>query len=132
MFDKQKCGYLTLGWHPRILNTILSQVGHGVVAGTTSSSYSSGSWLGLPSSPGVTIVDTPGFNSTIADMEELVWLLAELQEVSTVLGLTSFFLLVLVLIELKGNGLYLLHLIQVDLFVVTFKYGDRFSPELGR
>lgn len=75
-------------------------VGHGVVAGTTSSSYSSSSWLGLSDSPGVTVVDTPGFNSSIADMEELVWLLAELQE--------------------------------VDLFVVTFKYGDRFSPELAR
>jgi len=50
----------------------------------------------------VTLVDSPGFNSSISDMEELVWLLADLQQ----------------------------H--QVDLFVVTFKYGDRFSPELGR
>ena len=32
-------------------------------------------------SPGVTLVDSPGFNSSIADMEELVWLLADLQQV---------------------------------------------------
>ena len=32
-------------------------------------------------SPGVTLVDSPGFNSSIADMEELVWLLADLRQV---------------------------------------------------
>ena len=32
-------------------------------------------------SPGVTLVDSPGFNSSIAEMEELVWLLADLQQV---------------------------------------------------
>jgi len=88
-----------LGWR-RPKRSLPFPVGHGVVAGTTSSAYASGPWLGLPDSPGVTLVDSPGFNSSISDMEELVWLLADLR--------------------------------QVDLFVVTFKYGDRFSPELGR
>jgi len=64
------------------------------------SSYSSGAWLGKEGSPGVTIVDTPGFNSSFEDMEELVWLLADLEE--------------------------------VDLFVLVFKHGDRFSSELAR
>merc|ERR1712192_164664 len=88
-----------LGWR-RPKRALPFPVGHGVVAGTTSSAYASGPWLGMPDSPGVTLVDSPGFNSSISDMEELVWLLADLR--------------------------------QVDLFVVTFKYGDRFSPELGR
>jgi len=88
-----------LGWR-RPQRSLPFPVGHGVVAGTTSSAYASGPWLGLQDSPGVTLVDSPGFNSSISDMEELVWLLADLR--------------------------------QVDLFVVTFKYGDRFSPELGR
>ena len=35
----------------------------------------------LTFSPGVTLVDSPGFNSSIADMEELVWLLADLRQV---------------------------------------------------
>ena len=83
--------------------TFAIKVGHGVVAGTTSSAYASGPWLGLPdryehlfiwfliwlnkyliwfwsTSPGVTLVDSPGFNSSIADMEELVWLLSDLQQ----------------------------------------------------
>ena len=82
------------------LTWIHMKVGHGVVAGTTSSAYASGPWLGLPDrlyniisvnfsnpfwtcllSPGVTLVDSPGFNSSISDMEELVWLLADLQQV---------------------------------------------------
>lgn len=69
-------------------------------AGTLRSSYSSGAWLGQEGSPGITIVDTPGFNSSFEDMEELVWLLADLEE--------------------------------VDLFVIVFKHGDRFSSELAR
>lgn len=75
-------------------------MGHGLEAGTLESSYSSGPWLGLRDSPGVTVVDTPGFNSSWDDLEQLARLLADLE--------------------------------TVDLFVIVFKQGDRFSAGLAR
>ena len=45
-------------------------------------------------------MDTPGFNSSFDDLEQLVWLLSDLRE--------------------------------VQLFVLVFKHGDRFSSELAR
>ena len=97
---KSSLGNSFLGWTLNSDHSGPFNVGHGVDAGTLQSSYSSGAWLGKKGSPGVTIVDTPGFNSSFKDMEELVWLLADLQE--------------------------------VDLFVIVFKHGDRFSSELAR
>jgi len=97
---KSSLGNSFLGWTLNSLNSGPFLVGHGVEAGTLQSSYSSGAWLGKNGSPGVTVVDTPGFNSSFKDMEELVWLLSDLEE--------------------------------VDLFVVVFKHGDRFSSELAR
>jgi len=35
--------------------------------------------LGKRGSPGVTVVDTPGFNSSLQQMEDMVWLLAEVR-----------------------------------------------------
>jgi len=57
-------------------------VGHGVKAGTLSSSYASGAWLGKLGSPGVTVVDTPGFNNSVQQLEDMVWMLGELEEVN--------------------------------------------------
>ena len=51
-------------------------------AGTLSSSYSSAPWLAKPQAPPVTVVDTPGFNSSFDDLENLVWLLSDLEEIS--------------------------------------------------
>ena len=75
-------------------------VGHGLEVGTLESAYSSGPWLGLEDSPGVTVVDTPGFNSSWEDLEQLARLLADLE--------------------------------TVDLFIIVFKQGDRFSAGLAR
>ena len=69
-------------------------------AGTLSSSYSSGPWLAKVQAPPITVVDTPGFNSSFDDLENLVWLLSDLEE--------------------------------INLFVIVFKHGDRFSTELAR
>ncbi len=38
--------------------------------------------VGKRGSPGVTVVDTPGFNSSLQQMEDMVWLLAEVSPVS--------------------------------------------------
>ena len=46
------------------------------------SSYSSGPWLNKIQAPMVTVVDTPGFNSSFNDLEDLVWLLSDLKEIS--------------------------------------------------
>ena len=46
------------------------------------------------------MVDTPGFNSSFDDLENLVWLLSDLEE--------------------------------INVFVIVFKQGDRFSTELAR
>jgi len=97
---KSSLGNSFLGWTLNSASPGPFPVGHGVEAGTLNSSYSSGAWIGKRGSPGVTVVDTPGFNSSFDDLEELVWLLADLEE--------------------------------VDLFVVVFKHGDRFSSELAR
>ena len=75
-------------------------MGHGLEAGTLESSYSSGPWLGLKDSPGVTVIDTPGFNSSWDDLEQLARLLADIE--------------------------------TVELFVIVFKHGDRFSSGLAR
>ena len=64
------------------------------------SSYSSAPWLGELQAPTITVVDTPGFNSSFDDLENLVWLLSDLEE--------------------------------INVFVIVFKHGDRFSSELAR
>jgi len=52
-------------------------VGHGLQSQTLRSSWRSSRWLGKNNSPGVTVVDTPGFNETFDEMEELMILLGE-------------------------------------------------------
>jgi len=71
-----------LGWDISITDPLPFPVGHGVQAGTLNSSYASGSWIGLAGSPGITVVDTPGFNDSVGQMEDLVWLLGEMEEVN--------------------------------------------------
>ena len=79
---KSSLGNSFLGWKLDVPESPEPfHIGHGVEAGTLDSSYSSGSWLGRLESPGVTVVDTPGFNSSFDDLEQLVWLLSELKEV---------------------------------------------------
>ena len=99
---KSSLGNSLLGWRldddSRDLQPF--HVGHGLEAGTLESSYSSGHWLGLKDSPGVTVIDTPGFNSSWDDLEQLARLLADIE--------------------------------TVELFVIVFKHGDRFSSGLAR
>ena len=99
---KSSLGNSLLGWRldddSRDLQPF--HVGHGLEAGTLESSYSSGPWLGLKNSPGVTVIDTPGFNSSWDDLEQLARLLADIE--------------------------------TVELFVIVFKHGDRFSSGLAR
>jgi len=71
-----------LGWDRTFRGLVPFAMGHGVQAGTLSSSYASGAWIGKHGSPGVTVVDTPGFNSSIQQMEEMIWTLAQLEEVN--------------------------------------------------
>jgi len=99
---KSSLGNSFLGWRLGQNNKESGpfNVGHGVEAGTLESTYSSGSWLGRHDSPGVTIIDTPGFNSSFNELEELIWLLADMKE--------------------------------IQMFVIVFKHGDRFNPELAR
>jgi len=99
---KSSLGNSLLGWRLGHHNQESGpfNVGHGVEAKTLESTYSSGSWLGRNDSPGVTIIDTPGFNSSFNELEQLIWLLAEMKE--------------------------------IQLFVIVFKHGDRFNPELAR
>jgi len=72
-----------LGWDRTYRGALPFTVGHGIKAGTLSSSYASGAWLGKLGSPGVTVVDTPGFNSSVQQLEDMVWMLGELEEVNT-------------------------------------------------
>lgn len=72
-----------LGWDRSYRGVLPFTVGHGIKAGTLSSSYASGAWLGKVGSPGVTVVDTPGFNSSVQQLEDMVWMLGELEEVNT-------------------------------------------------
>ena len=70
---KSSLGNSLLGWRldDDSRDLLPFHVGHGLEAGTLESSYSSGPWLGLRDSPGVTVVDTPGFNSSWDDLEQL-------------------------------------------------------------
>lgn len=64
------------------MDVFITRVGHGVAAGTLVPARAGGPWLGRPASPGITVVDTPGFNASVAEFESLVWLLAELRTVN--------------------------------------------------
>jgi len=71
-----------LGWEKSLWReNVPFNVGHGLQAGTLQSTYSSGPWLGKTGSPGVTVIDTPGFNNSLQQLEDLVWMLGEFEEV---------------------------------------------------